>query len=87
MCEMCDEQMRNDTSEALAVKPMSTAPRKAILAIHFEKGPMEIRPDHEANWWLAYQQPGVGHWFDVDDEESGSMDDSEFDGWIAESAE
>lgn len=86
MCEMCDAQDRNDTSESL-LKPMSTAPHKTILAVHFEKGPIEIRPDHDANWWLAYKQPGVSHWFDVDDEECPSMDDGEFDGWIAESAE
>lgn len=48
---------------------------------------MEIRPDHEANWWLAYAQPGVGHWYEVENEEGGLLDDGEFDGWIAESAE
>lgn len=86
MCQMCDDQIHNDTVDAL-LKPMSMAPRKTILAIHFEKGPMEIAPCHEANWWLAYAQPGVGHWYEVENEEGGLMDDGEFDGWIAESAE
>lgn len=75
------------SDSSIAPKPMSTAPRKPILAIHFEKGPMEIAPCHEANWWLAYAQPGVGHWYEVENEEGGLMDDGEFDGWIAESAE
>lgn len=85
-CEICDAQARNDTSESL-LKPMSTAPLKTILAIHYEKGPMEISPDHDANWWLAYARPGVGHWYETGNEEGGMMDDGEFDGWIAESAD
>ena len=68
------------------LKPMAIAPRKPILAFHFEKGPIEITPDHEANWWLAYAQPGVGHWYEIENEEGGLLDDGEFDGWIAECA-
>lgn len=80
MCQMCDEQDRNDTDNGL--KPMSSAPCKPILAVHFEKGPMEIAPFHEANYWL-----GPGHWYEVENEEGGMLDNGEFDGWIAESAE
>lgn len=70
-----------------ALKPMSTAPIKPLLAVHFERGPVEISPYHEANYWLSARQPDVKHWYLTGDEEAGSFDDSEFDGWITEQAE
>ena len=83
---MADVKMEVADSDAAraacALKPMSTAPLATILAVHFEKGPVEIRPDHEANYWLPER-----HWWLVDDEESSSIGEGEFDGWIAESAE
>lgn len=68
------------------LKPMTTAPLKTILAVHFERGAVEITPFHEANYWLSHLD-GKRHWSLVGDEESGMFDDDEFDGWIAESAE
>lgn len=85
-CERCGA-VGDVEHNCFGLKPMATAPRTRILAQHFEKGPMEIRPDHDANWSLAYAQPGVGHWYEADNEEGGLLDDGEFDGWIAESAE
>ena len=51
-----------------ALKPMSTAPLKPILAVHEERGPIEIAPCHEANWWLHYAEPGVKHWYEIENE-------------------
>ena len=70
-----------------ALKPMSTAPLKPILAVHEERGPIEIAPCHEANWWLHYAEPGVKHWYEIENEEGGLLDDGVFDGWIVEIAE
>ena len=64
----------------VSLKPMSTAPLVAILAVHFENGPVEIRPDHEANFWL----PERSWWMD---DEGPSHPESDFVGWIAECAE
>lgn len=74
--------MRLTFQGQVSIKSMDTAPPVPILAIHYEKGPVEIRPDHEANYWLPERS-----WFLVDDEESPSLSEEEFDGWIAESAE
>lgn len=65
-----------------AKRPMSDAPLKPILAVHYERGAMEIAPCHDANFWL----PGR-HWYEVENEEGGIMGDEEFEGWIAESAD
>lgn len=67
----------------IALKPMSEAPTEPLWVEHYEKGLMRVSPNHDANWWLAFKQPGVKHWYRTDDEESGCFDDLDFDGWYA----
>lgn len=81
-CKRCGATPGGAEHNCFGLKPMSIAPLRTILAVHYEIGPMEIKPNHEANFWL----PGT-HWFDVDDSERPSMDEEEFDGWLFESAE
>jgi hypothetical protein len=63
------------------LRPMSEAPLVPILAVHFERGPIEVRPCHEWNYWL----PERG-WVLIEDPEVPTLSECEFDGWIAECA-
>lgn len=85
-CKRCGATPGGAKHDCYGLKPMSLAPEVAILAVHYERGPLEIKPDDQMNYWTAHIS-GERSWFVIGDDESPSIPDSEFDGWIAESAE
>ena len=60
-----------------AIRPMSEAPLERIEVLHFERGWLEVTPDHEANYWLPERT------WQHDNDEGHGISEGDLEGWRA----